>query len=77
MSLAGIQLRPLQAYLVPALNRPSLKIMTDSYVHKILTGRAGDEVVATGVQFEHGGKIPVVAAKEVIVSAGYGMISFV
>ena len=48
--------------------------MTDAYVHKLITRKECDEVIATGVEFEHDGKVHIVSArKEVIVSAGYAL----
>lgn len=56
----------------PALDRPNLKVLSDAYVNKIITTKQGESVVATAVEFEHGGAIHKVSArKEVIVSAGY------
>ncbi|KAI0737717.1 GMC oxidoreductase [Daedaleopsis nitida] len=59
-------------YLAPAINRPNLKILTEAYVTKVLLSKGTEgQVVATGVEFEHGGKIHVVnARKEVLLSAG-------
>ncbi|TBU27831.1 GMC oxidoreductase [Dichomitus squalens] len=57
-------------YIVPALDRPNLKVLTAAYVNRVLTKKEGDDVVATGVEFEHGGNVHVVhAAKEVILCA--------
>ncbi|CCM05264.1 uncharacterized protein FIBRA_07474 [Fibroporia radiculosa] len=58
------------SYLFPVLDRPNLKVLSEAYVNKIIAQKDG-EVVATGVEFEHGGVIHRVhATKEVIVSAG-------
>ncbi|PCH34771.1 GMC oxidoreductase [Wolfiporia cocos MD-104 SS10] len=57
--------------LFPVLGRPNLAVLSEAYVTKVLTSKDGDELVATGVEFEHGGEIfQVSAAKEVILSAG-------
>ncbi|EKM53786.1 uncharacterized protein PHACADRAFT_125734 [Phanerochaete carnosa HHB-10118-sp] len=59
-------------YLYPALDRPNLKVLVDAYVYKLITSEHADEVVATAVEFEHGGQVhKVFARKEVIVSAGH------
>ncbi|KAI1783604.1 GMC oxidoreductase, partial [Ganoderma leucocontextum] len=58
------------SYLFPALDRPNLKVLTGAYVNRIVTKKGGEVVVATGVEFEHGGQVHVVhAAKEVILCA--------
>jgi len=58
-------------YLLPVVNRPNLKVLSEAYVLKIVTSKQGDEVVATGVEFEHGDvTYRVDATKEVILSAG-------
>lgn len=62
-----------QGYIYPALDRPNLKVLTEAYVRRVLTKKDGEELVATGVEFEHGGSIHTVnAGKEVILNAGYG-----
>ncbi|EKM52404.1 uncharacterized protein PHACADRAFT_260760 [Phanerochaete carnosa HHB-10118-sp] len=59
------------AYLVPALDRPNLRVLTNAYVHKIVTDRSDGDVAASGVEFEHGGQpYTVFAKKEVVLSAG-------
>jgi len=60
-----------QNYLLEAVGRPNLTVLVSAYVNHIITKPAGDEVVATGVEFTHGGTAHVVVAnKEVILSAG-------
>ncbi|EKM50075.1 uncharacterized protein PHACADRAFT_213839 [Phanerochaete carnosa HHB-10118-sp] len=59
------------AYLLPILDRPNLKVLTEAYVCRILTEGEGESVVARGVEFEHGGRTQkAFAAREVILSAG-------
>ena len=61
-----------QAYLIPALDRPNLKVLTNAHVNKILIDATGEHAIASGVEFEHGGSIHTVhCKKEVILSAGY------
>ncbi|OBZ73019.1 Glucose oxidase [Grifola frondosa] len=58
-------------YLLPALDRPNLHVLTEAYVSKIITSKNGGEVVASGVEFEYAGATHRVdAGKEVILSAG-------
>ncbi|GJE88963.1 GMC oxidoreductase [Phanerochaete sordida] len=58
-------------YLLPALKRPNLKVLTGASVHKILTEGADGTVAASGVQFEHGGQVCTVFVRnEVVVCAG-------
>lgn len=53
------------------MERPNLKVLTNAHVYKIIISKHGDDVVATGVEFEHDGKVHTVSAtKEVIASAG-------
>ncbi len=60
-----------QGYLVPALSRPNLAVLTGAYVRRLLTKIKG-EVVATGVEFEHDGKIHTVnVSREALLCAGY------
>ncbi|KAG6811082.1 hypothetical protein H0H92_009041 [Tricholoma furcatifolium] len=62
-----------KAYLVPAQDRPNLTILTRALVSRVLfvENTAGSDLVATGVEFIHGGnKYVVNAQKEVILSAG-------
>ncbi|KAI0768345.1 GMC oxidoreductase [Trametes elegans] len=59
------------AYLLPAIDRPNLHVLTSAYVTRILITPAAAGVVAHGVEFTHGGKTHVVhAAKEAVLSAG-------
>ena len=47
-------------------------MLVSAYVHRIITESVGDEVIAKGVEFSHGGVTHVVNAnEEVILSAGY------
>ena len=60
-----------QAYLLPALDRPNLKVLPGAYVCRIVTEVGNGGVVARAVEFEYNGKRHIVsAAREVIVSAG-------
>ncbi|KAI0358345.1 GMC oxidoreductase [Trametes cingulata] len=60
-----------RGYIYPALGRPNLKVLTEAYVRRVITQKDGDALVATGVEFEHGGQVySVNAGKEVILSAG-------
>ncbi|RDX42762.1 GMC oxidoreductase [Lentinus brumalis] len=57
-------------YLYPALTRPNLTVLPEAYVTRIITSKEGEEAVAKGVEFKHGGKTYTVnVGKEVIVSA--------
>ncbi|KAI0172163.1 GMC oxidoreductase [Hypoxylon sp. FL1284] len=62
------------AYLDPVRARPSLKVITETTVTKVLLERssAAADAVAKGVEFSHkGGALQTIAArKEVIISAG-------
>ncbi|EIW53745.1 GMC oxidoreductase [Trametes versicolor FP-101664 SS1] len=60
------------AYLLPAVDRPNLHVLTEAYVTKIITSKsATGEVVASGVEFQHDGTTHIVhVAKEAILSAG-------
>ena len=51
-------------------------VLVSAHAHRVLSEPSKDgELVASGVEFEHGEKLYVVkAAKEVILSAGYGFI---
>lgn len=62
----------LQGYLLPAVDRPNLHVLTEAYVTKIITSKsATGQVVAQGVEFQHSGNTHVVhVAKEAILSAG-------
>ncbi|KAH9944955.1 GMC oxidoreductase [Epithele typhae] len=57
-------------YLIPALHRPNLKVLTKAYVQKVLGSNEAGSFVASGVQFDlEGMTYTVNAAKEVILSA--------
>ncbi|OJT05448.1 Glucose oxidase, partial [Trametes pubescens] len=60
------------AYLLPAVGRPNLQVLTEAYVTKIVTSKSDTgEVVAQGVEFQHDGSTHVVhVAKEAILSSG-------
>ncbi|KZT10003.1 GMC oxidoreductase [Laetiporus sulphureus 93-53] len=59
------------AYLLPVIDRPNLKVLTEAYVTKIVTLRDGGELNASGIEFECNGRTyTVYAGKEVILSAG-------
>lgn len=63
------------AYLAPNSGRKNLKVLTSALARRIVwdnaTIHASSGVVATGVEFTHGGKIYTVKAKkEVILSSG-------
>ncbi|KAF8330357.1 GMC oxidoreductase [Cantharellus anzutake] len=70
----GLRSYSANSYFVPNAHRPNLKVLTNAPVTKIIipaTNTPEDDVVASGVEFEHGGDIyDVHAKKEVIVSAG-------
>ncbi|KAH9886305.1 GMC oxidoreductase [Cubamyces lactineus] len=59
-------------YLLPALDRPNLRVLTEAYVTRIITETTDDgTVVARALEFEHGGKThSVCVGKEAILSAG-------
>ncbi|KZT05773.1 GMC oxidoreductase [Laetiporus sulphureus 93-53] len=59
-------------YLFPVLEeRPNLKVLSEAYVTRLLLTKDGEEIVASAVEFEHGGSLHQVhASKEVILSAG-------
>ena len=51
--------------------RANIKVLTNAYVRKIVTTGSGEDVVASGVEFEHDGKVHTVSAnREAIVCAG-------
>ncbi|KAI0749991.1 GMC oxidoreductase [Daedaleopsis nitida] len=57
-------------YLIPALGRPNLKVLTKAYVRRIITADGAGDAVASGVEFEYEGEVHVVNVnKDVIVSA--------
>ncbi|EED77894.1 hypothetical GMC oxidoreductase [Postia placenta Mad-698-R] len=67
----GTRASSVTGYLLPAIHRPNLKVLTEAYVNKFVTRHEGDKLTATGVEFEHGGNVyQVHATKEVILSAG-------
>ncbi|EKM50933.1 uncharacterized protein PHACADRAFT_262829 [Phanerochaete carnosa HHB-10118-sp] len=67
----GYRVSAATAYLLPALGRPNLKILTEAYACRIVTETEAGGIVARAVEFEHGGKqYTASAAREVIVSAG-------
>ncbi|EJF56208.1 hypothetical protein DICSQDRAFT_175107 [Dichomitus squalens LYAD-421 SS1] len=57
-------------YIVPALDPPNLKVFTTAYVNRILTKQDGDDVIATGVEFEYGGDVHVVHAANRVILCG-------
>ncbi|TBU25231.1 hypothetical protein BD311DRAFT_809413 [Dichomitus squalens] len=57
-------------YIVPALDPPNLKVFTTAYVNRILTEQDGDDVIATGVEFEDGGDVHVVHAANRVILCG-------
>ena len=60
-----------QGYLIPALSRPNLSVLTKAYARRLLTKTDG-AVVATGVEFEYDGMIHTVnVSREVLLCAGY------
>ena len=60
----------MQGYLIPALDRPNLKVLTAAYVRRVVNEKRGEGVVATAVEFDHDGQTyKVKVAKEAIISA--------
>ncbi|EIW58409.1 GMC oxidoreductase [Trametes versicolor FP-101664 SS1] len=60
-----------KGYIYPALGRPNFEVLTEAFVRRVLTKQEGEELVATGVEFQHGGHFHIVnAGKEVILNAG-------
>ncbi|KZT01787.1 GMC oxidoreductase [Laetiporus sulphureus 93-53] len=58
-------------YLLPVIDRPNLKVLTEAYVTRVITSKKGDKVVAESVEFDYGEKIyKVNVGKEAILSAG-------
>ncbi|GJE92683.1 GMC oxidoreductase [Phanerochaete sordida] len=58
-------------YLLPALDRPNLKVLTNASVRKILTNPGSEGVTASGVEFECDGRVYTVhSRKEAVLSAG-------
>ena len=69
-------MRAVQSYLFPALGRPNLAVLTEAYVTRVLTSQREGGLVATGVEFRHGGKTHVVhVGKEAILSARSDLLS--
>lgn len=67
----GVRSSTSNAYLRHAMKRQNLTVLTDVMSRKVTTHQDGDQITATGVEFEHKGEIKVVqASKEVISSAG-------
>ncbi|GJE90581.1 GMC family oxidoreductase [Phanerochaete sordida] len=67
----GCRVDAAKAYLLPALARPNLKVLTEAYVTRIVTRIEDGIAVARGVEFEYGGEPRAVSAtREVILSAG-------
>lgn len=53
------------------LDRPNLKVLPEAPVTKLVTKMVEGELIATAVEFEHGGTIHrVLVGKEAIVCAG-------
>ncbi|RPD54853.1 GMC oxidoreductase [Lentinus tigrinus ALCF2SS1-7] len=66
----GMRSTAASGYLIPALSRPNLAVLTGAYVRRLVT-KSESEVVATGVEFEHEGKIYTVnVSREVLLCAG-------
>lgn len=60
-----------QAYLLPVLDRPNLKVLTEAPVTRLVTETVGGELVTTAVEFERGGTVHrVLVGKEAILCAG-------
>lgn len=58
------------AYLIPALERPNLKILTEASVSRIIFDHIGEATRASAVEFWHGGEQhKVKASQEIILSA--------
>lgn len=67
-----------KGYLIPALGRPNLKVLTGAYVRRIITTNKSGRVAATGVEFEHGGIVHVVnVAKDALLCARYDFDSMI
>lgn len=61
------------AYYLPLKNKPNYTVLTEATVARVLfsEGKPGEDLVATGVEFIHGGKLHKVHAKqEVVITAG-------
>lgn len=58
-------------YLLPNASRPNLAVLTEALVDKVLVEKDGEQAVAKGVAFSHGGKsYKVPADSDVILCAG-------
>jgi choline dehydrogenase len=55
------------AYLLPALRRPNLHLLTDALVHRVILDRRRR---ATGIQYSHGPTLGSATAREIILCAG-------
>ncbi|KAJ3545648.1 hypothetical protein NM688_g5603 [Phlebia brevispora] len=67
----GVRSSAAEGYILPILDRPNLKVLTEAYVENVVLSHEGHNVVAQAVEFEHGGKsYQVRAAKEIVLSAG-------
>ncbi|KAI0709739.1 GMC oxidoreductase [Earliella scabrosa] len=67
---SGTRSTAAKGYLIPALDRPNLKVLTNAYVLRIVTSGGDGAVVATAVEFEHEGKTyKVNVGKEAILSS--------
>ena len=65
------RLARLQSYIVPALGRANLKVLTGAHVLRLIAVKQGDHVTLTDVEFQYGDRrFKVAAACEVILSAG-------
>ena len=64
----GTRSYAMTGYLLPNVNRPNLHVLTDALVRKLSISQ---DYAVTGVEFQHSGKIYLIATKkEVILSAG-------
>jgi hypothetical protein len=53
-----------QNYHLEAASRPNLTVQVSAFMNSIITEPAGDEVVAKGVEFSHGGATHVMTANK-------------
>ena len=61
-----------QAYILPALDRPNLKVLTEAYVCHIVMQEVPSGIAAQSVEFDYGGSThKVLSGREVILCAGY------
>ncbi|KAJ3479106.1 hypothetical protein NLI96_g9296 [Meripilus lineatus] len=60
------------AYYLPHKDNPKFKVLTEAFASRVIFAdeSVGNDLVAIGVEFIHGGKTHFVRAKEVIISAG-------